>query len=174
MRLFFTVLLVVMSFSFEAVAQSERSTERQIYNGGGYGSQLYNSSSSHRNRGPISLKQMLSGKKDAATGSSSGYYGGRNSRPYGMDNNSRSLSLSPSEIQASRAKRDAFARAQEKESLRQIQTAQAVGVQGQTKDFLNKFQSGSSQKKSGKVRSIYKKTRKQDFDMPSKVFNSVR
>lgn len=176
MRLFLTVLLVSLAFPVTAMAQTDDSG-RKVYNrGAGYGTKIYNSpNSSYGTRGPLSLKQMLEGKSDAADGSKNSYYGGSNFRPYGTDNNNYSLSLSPDEIRASRARRDALAQQRERENQRSLlQNAQYDDVESQTNGYLNRFQSGAVRAPANLSKKKRFKQRKRGFEMPKKVFNSIR
>ena len=175
-------LIVLLSFmmflplSPVMAQQDERSSSRVIYNSSqsSGGANIFNSpSSSSGTRGPLSLRQMLQGKSNAANGSVNSYYGGSNYRPYGVDNNSYSLSLSPQEIKASRARRDALAQRQERQSLNSLETAD---IQGQTAGFLNQFQgqgNATGQTAAPQQQRRYKK-RESGFEIPRKVFNSIR
>ena len=176
MRLLFILSLVLIVPLAPVMAQQdERNNDRTIYNRSQTTASpnLYISPGGPSGtRGPLSLRQMLQGKSDAANGSVNSYYGGRNFRPYGIDNNSYSLSLSPQEIKASRARRDALAQQRERETLNDIETAD---IQGQTAGFLSQFQNQDS---NGTVaapqqRRRYQK-RESGFEIPRKVFNSIR
>ncbi len=177
MRLFLTVLLISLMVPVAGMAQQSDDSGRTIYNRSlsGNGARLYNApNSSYGTRGPISLRQMLAGKENAANGSKNSYYGGSNFRPYGTDNNNYSLSLSPDQIRASRARRDAFAQQRERENMKTLQqTAQLDGVEGQTNNFLNKFQSRAVRAPANLGRKDRFKQRKKGFEMPKKVFNSI-
>ena len=142
-------------------------------NGGG-SSPLYNSSGSYSGGGPISLKQLLEGNKRASSGGkTSTYYGGGNFRPYGADNNSYSLSLSPQEIQESRARRDALAQQRERENLAALEASKFTPVANTGEQSAFGFQSnGSSGTVRRKVTSKYKQ-RDDNFEMPKRVFNSI-
>lgn len=147
-----------------------------IYNSSsGGGSPLYNSSGSYSGGGPISLKQMLDGNKQASVGrKNSTYYGGGNFRPYGADNNSYSLSISPQEIQESRARRDALARQRELENIAAIEGTRFIPTATDPTNGAFGFtpSSGSSGTVRRKVTSKYKQ-RDDNFQMPKKVFNSI-
>lgn len=176
MRLFLTVLLMSLAFPVAVIAQERDESGRTYYDRGtGYGARIYNApNSSYGTRGPLSLRQMLQGKTDAANGSKNSYYGDSNFRPHGVDNNNYSLSLSPDEIRASRARRDSLARQRERENANALQqTAQFDDVEDQTNGFLNKFQSGNVRAPANLSRKNRFKQRKNGFEMPKKVFNSI-
>lgn len=176
MRLLFILsLMVIVPLAPAMAQQDERGSGRTIYNRSQTTASpnLYNSPGGPSGtRGPLSLRQMLQGKNDAANGSVNSYYGGSNFRPYGIDNNSYSLSLSPQEIKASRARRDALAQQRERESLQDIETAD---IQGQTAGFLNQFQgqNATGATAAPQQRRRFRK-RESGFEMPRKVFNSIR
>lgn len=175
MRLF--ILLSVLVFiPLTANAQAEdKSNERRYYNSqGGYGSQIYNSSSSG-SRGPLSIKQLLQGKSSAADGSSA-YYGGSDFRPYGMDEGF-SLALSPSQVSESRNKRDALARQYEREAMDSLQRSQSEELTQETSGYLNSFQNANSPQVQGTTRQPIQRRvftpKKNDFEKPKRVFNSI-
>lgn len=176
MRLFFAVLILLTVVPLAVWAQSDGETSRRYYNTQtDAGAKLYNSPTTY-SRGPLSLKQMLEGRDNAATGSQNSYYGGSNYRPYGIDNSSNSLALSPEEVQASRARRDALAQQMEHENMRLLeQQANANILEEQTGEYLSTFQPVPEQQGTTqpKIRPIYRK-REKGFEMPEKVFNSVR
>lgn len=175
MRIFFTVLLVSFILPCAAYAQTtDDESKRRYYNSQGqYGAQIYNSPSTS-SRGPLSLKQLLQGRENAADGSrAASYYGGYNNRPYGVDNNSYSLALSPDEIRATRARRDALARQQEREALNDLnRQASALYVEDETDAYLETFQSNQPIRRRTKAKPY--DPREKGFEMPPKVFNSVR
>ena len=146
-----------------------------IYNSSNSGgSPLYNSSSSYTGGGPISLKQLLEGNKQASVGrKNSTYYGGSNFRPYGADNNNYSLSRSPQEIKESRARRDALARQRELENLAAIEGSRFVPTNTNENNRISGFTSSNSS--SGTVRKVKSKYKQREhgFQMPKKVFNSI-
>lgn len=176
MRLFLILLLTILLPVAPVLAQDSNGS-RTIFNRsqGTASPNLFNSpNTASGTRGPLSLRQMLQGKDNAANGSVNSYYGGSNFRPHGVDNNSYSLSLSPEEIKASRARRDALAQRQERESLDNLQTAGLDDIQGQTAGFLNKFQGqGDATAVTPQKRKRFKK-RDSGFEIPKKVFNSIR
>ena len=146
-----------------------------IYNSSSSGgSPLYTSSGSYTGGGPISLKQLLEGNKQASAGrKNSTYYGGSNFRPYGADNNNYSLSRSPQEIRESRARRDALARQRELENLAALEGTKFVPTdnnQNRVSGFIPSNSSSGTVRR--KVTSKYKQ-RDDGFQMPKKVFNSI-
>lgn len=177
MRLFLTVLMVFISFTSNAFAQSEDREGRTIYNRSqnSYGAKLYNAPGSYYNsQGPLSIKQMLRGKGDAADGNRSSYNRSRYT-PYSMGSNSGnySLALSPDEVRANRARLDAMARKRNIELERRKN--QENNLYTQTNSYLNRFQSNqtSSATHVKATRAIYRKQKK-EFEIPKKVFNSIR
>lgn len=181
MRVFFTLLLVAFIIPCAAQAQTANENEKRRYfnSQGQYNSQIYNSPGSS-SRGPLSLKQLLQGKENAANGSrSSSYYGGYNNRPYGVDNSNYSLSLSPNEIRAARQKRNALAQQRERESSNDLnKQASALYMEEETNTYLETFQSNKpNTTRRTNTRSQGQRpaqTREDRFEMPPKVFNSVR
>lgn len=172
MRFFFLSLLIVFTMvPLSAKTQETDQTGRAIYNrlgsDGSSSSPLFNSPNSYGTRGPLSLRQMLEGKTDAATGSPNSYYGGSNFRPYGIDNNNYGINISPEEIRAARAQRDFMAQQRELESMNDLQTAQT--------DPTNSgyYQPGGNVVPlKGIVKKKYKQ-RETGFEKPKKVFNSI-
>ncbi len=174
MRLFFISLLVLGTFvSYGVFAQSSDNSGRTIYNRTNMNandSQLYVSSgSNYRSRGPLSIRQMLEGKTDAANGSQ--YYGGSNMRPYGADDNNYSLSLSPSEVGAARARRDEWARQREKENMRMMQEDDLFATNAAPFNKKQLKKTGIKPYQSRGRRVYRKKT--PDLEKPKKVFNSI-
>ena len=173
MQRYFIVILIVLWFPpFSVSAQT-------LYNSSGNGSSsaLYNSPGlySDNRGGPLSLKQLLQGNQNATLGAKdSSYYGRGNFRPYGIDNNNYSLSLTPQQIRESRARRDAIAQQRERESLASIERAEFIPIEGESNQGLNSFQRGTGATATGRrqIKSKYKQ-RDNNFEMPKKVFNSI-
>lgn len=179
MRVFFALLLASFIFPCTAHAQTaDEESKRRYYNSQGqYNAQIYNSPGTST-RGPLSLKQLLQGRENAADGSKSSYYGGYNNRPYGVDNNNYSLSLSPDEIRATRARRNALAQQRERESTSDLnKQASALYMEDETDAYLNTFQSDrTNTRRTTTQRPTQSRGNRRDggFEIPPKVFNSVR
>lgn len=125
---------------------------------------------------PIMLRQMVRGQTTRPSGISGtgSYYGGQNARPYGTQANNFSLSLSPSEVRARQAQRDAEIRAMEQQKELAAKNGK-YNTQQQTDTYLQQFQ--SEEKKSARKTTTYKKryiyNRPSTLETPKRVFNSV-
>ena len=177
MRLFLIILFACTFFAVDAFAQSNDVSGRTYYNSRvqtNSDTPLYNASgSSYYSKGPISIKQMLEGKgSDAADGTRTF----NSASPYGGDRNNYSLSLSPAEVRASRARRAAESQRAERENQRRSQqTAQAGYAQDEADNYLGRFQTTgnpSTTAVSGKRR-VFRKKKTLDLEIPKKVFNSI-
>lgn len=145
---------------------------------------IYNSSNSNYNAsGPLNLKGMLQGNKDAATGVRNNYYGGeyyggKNYRPYGMDNPNFDLGLTTEEVRDGLAKRAAEARKRERQS-----TEALAKYNDELADYEKRQAKQTKQREAGKQqgtflapaakkgRRVYDKKEQERFKKPPKVFN---
>ena len=152
-----------------------------IYNQSGNGSSaIFNApSNSSGAGGPLSLNQLLRGTPNSsssnAVGSSASslYYGGVNSRPYGIDGGNYSLSLSPEAIKNSRARRDQLAQERYQDVLAAIDGSRFISPEGSEEEqnsLLPNSAIGSSQQR--QIQPQYKQ-RDDNFEIPKKVFNSI-
>ncbi len=128
---------------------------------------IYNPSFSSSGGTPLPLKQRLRTGRAGAS-ASGGYYGGKNARPYSLDNNDYSLQLSSSQIRRDREERNRLAQQRELENIASLGRS---GEAPQTaEDILNSGQDGSTVRR--RVKSKYNQ-RNDKFDVPKKVFNSI-
>lgn len=178
------ITLLMLSFSIEPLLAQEAQKEgRTSYRGSLVKSApLYNTGtvSSYSTGGPIALNQLLRGNNAAANGSRQYAYSGQ--QTFGAKD--YSLSLSPDQVRANRARQEANYQRQQRELQQQArqqerlaaQSASQNSVQGQTNQFLNQFQSPNAQaiqtSSGASQRRVVR--RPSGFETPKKVFNSVR
>lgn len=180
-----TLLTVLFVFASSAVSYAQSDNQRRYYGTNtdtGSGSIYVNPNSTTRSGGPISIPQLLRGETSSSGsyGSSSSYggayYGGQNFRPFGVDNNNYSLSMTPAEVQSRRAERDREAQQRERENQARIeQAAYSDTLDQQTNGFIDKFQANDAvgTRQGTQQRRIYRQ-REEGFEMPQRVFRSVR
>ncbi|MCI5060817.1 MAG: hypothetical protein MRY79_07080 [Alphaproteobacteria bacterium] len=179
MRILLVAMICVLSAggAFTAFAQDEN--ERRVYNRSySAGVPVFNSYSGQSTLGrPLSLQQILENRENAATGDYT-YYGGTNYRPYGIDNNSFSLGLDEADFRRARANRDRLAQQRERENLVSLQNQANYNQYPQS--YSPAGYTGSSGYTQGSpVRlapfNLKRKQRekKDGFEMPRRIFNSV-
>lgn len=180
-----SILTVLLVFAFSAVTYAQTDNTRRYYGGAtdsGSGSVYVNPNTNYGSGGPISIPQLLRGETSSgaySSGSSYGgaYYGGTNARPYGMDNNSYSLAITPAQVRERRAERDRQAQQLERDSQNQIEQASySDTLENSTNQYLEQFQNRDAvgtRQQTPTQRRIYRQ-RDDGFEMPERVFRSVR
>ena len=166
-------------FVSSAVAQDDsRRVYNRTYNSG---APLFNSYSGSSTLGrPLSIRQMLENRDNAATGDYT-YYGGTNYRPYGIDNSSFSLGMDEAKFRASRARRDSLAQQRERENELLLQSQSnydeypSITSQGVGYDPAAPVYNQGGQNIRLKPLDLRRKNqrKKNGFEMPSRVFNSI-
>jgi len=143
---------------------------------------IYNSpNTNYTGSGPLNLQQIIRGGQGSGVSSGSQYYGGRNARPFGLDNRNFSLGLTPQDIQASRSRRDSEARRREQENLAALRkydddlAAFERQQQANSQAQLQQANQGSvSAPIIGTVRRVFNPQSRERFEKPRRVFNSLR
>ena len=184
MRLFLVTFLMiafcpamVALCPVEAVAQTSSEKEgRTVYKRkkSNFGAKFYNSPSGGSYvGGPIALNQLLQGNNAAADGSRRFTY--TDNRAFGSKN--FSLSLSPEQVRASRARQEAAYQREQAEFARlERQAEQQKARQNQTNPFVNQFQSSGVRTVPVRAapRRVAPERNERGFKVPKKVFNSIR
>lgn len=145
---------------------------------------IYNpSNSSYTTSGPLNLQQIIRGRQGSSSPIASQYnnqyYGGKNYRPYRLNDPTPGLSVTPDEIFAARSQRDREARAREQENLASLQryndelaAFEQAQQAGQSPTQVNQSSSRAPIQRSG--RRVYNQEEQERFQKPRRVFNSLR